>query len=103
MEILTVTKENFEQEVLKNSKPVLVDFWAPWCGPCRMIGPILEEIASENDSFVVGKVNVDEQKELAEKFSVMTIPTLVVFKDGSAVETVVGSRPKQDILNIMGV
>ncbi len=103
MEILTVTKENFEQEVLKSSKPVLVDFWAPWCGPCRMIGPILEEIASENDSFIVGKVNVDEQKELAERFSVMTIPTLVVFKDGAAVETAVGSRPKQDILNLMGV
>ncbi len=103
MAVLTITKENFDQEVLKSDKPVLIDFWAPWCGPCRMFAPVLDEVAAENDSFVVGKVNVDEQKELAEQFSVMTIPTLVVFKNGAAVETAVGSRPKQDILNLMGV
>ncbi len=103
MDILTVTKDNFDQEVLKSTKPVLVDFWAPWCGPCRMLGPILEEVASENDSFVIGKVNVDEQKELAEKFSVMTIPTLVLFKDGVAVETTVGAKPKNAILEMVGV
>ncbi len=103
MDILTVTKDNFEQEVLKNAKPVLVDFWAPWCGPCRMLGPILEEIASENDSFVIGKANVDEQQELAQKFGVMTIPTLVLFKDGVAVETSVGVKPKPAILEMVGV
>ncbi len=100
---LTITKDNFEQEVLKNSKPVLVDFWAPWCGPCRMLGPVIDEIASENDAFVVGKINIDDEPDLAQKYEVMTIPTVMVFKNGEPVESSVGVKPKQALLDMVGV
>ena len=101
METLTITKENFENEVLKSEKPVLLDFWAQWCGPCRMVSPIVEEIAGEVDHAKVGKVNVDEQPELAAAFRVMSIPTLAVVKDGKVVRTSVGLRPKAAILEML--
>ncbi|MEG0156827.1 MAG: thioredoxin, partial [Anaerovoracaceae bacterium] len=96
MSVLHITKENFESEVLKSSVPVLVDFWAPWCGPCKMVGPVIEEIANEVTDAKVGKINIDEQVELARKYGVMSIPTLVVFKDGQIVRQEVGARPKAD-------
>ena len=99
---IILTKENFEGEVLNSDKPVLVDFWATWCGPCRMLAPIIEEIAEENDSVKVGKVNVDEQPELAVQFGIQSIPTLILFKNGKAVDTSLGYVPKaqiEDMLN----
>ena len=101
MSILTITKENFDQQVLQNTKPVLLDFWASWCGPCRMLSPVVDEIAQENDAIAVGKINVDEQPELASQFGVMSIPTLMVFKDGKAVNTSVGVVPKAKILEML--
>ena len=101
MSVITITKENFEQQVLQNTKPVLLDFWASWCGPCRMLSPVVDEIAQENDAIAVGKVNVDEQPELAAQFGVMSIPTLMVFKDGNAVNTSVGVVPKAKILEML--
>lgn len=101
MNIVTITKENFASEVLENKKPVLLDFWAAWCGPCRMLSPILDEIASERDDIVIGKVNVDEQPELAGQFGVMSIPTLVVMKDGQAVNQALGARPKDQVLALL--
>lgn len=98
MSVITITAENFRTEVLESDKPVLVDFWAAWCGPCRMLSPVVDEIAEETDTIKVGKVNVDEQPALAEQFGVASIPTLIVFKDGKAVETSVGVRPKAAIL-----
>ncbi len=103
MSAIKITKENFETEVIKSDKPVLLDFWAEWCGPCRMVGPVVEEIASETTTAKVGKVNVDEQPELASAFKVMSIPTLVVLKDGKIVSTAVGARPKADILKMLNV
>lgn len=97
MAVITLTTENFEKEVLKSNKPVLVDFWAPWCGPCRMVGPIVDEIARESTDYKVGKVNVDEQPALAQKYGVMSIPTLKVFKNGHITQTAVGARPKAAI------
>ena len=95
MAVITLTKENFEAEALKASVPVLVDFWASWCGPCRMVSPIVDEIAEESDgSYKVGKVNVDEQPELASQFGVMSIPTLIVLENGKVKNTAVGARPK---------
>jgi thioredoxin 1 len=101
MSVLTITKENFDQQVLQNTKPVLLDFWASWCGPCRMLAPVVDEIAQENDAIAVGKINVDEQPELASQFGVMSIPTLMVFKDGKAVNTSVGVVPKAKILEML--
>jgi thioredoxin 1 len=101
MSILTITKENFESEVINSDKPVLLDFWAAWCGPCRMVSPVVDEIANEVRGAKVGKVNVDEQPELAQAFRVMSIPTLAVVKDGKVVKTAVGVRPKADILSML--
>ena len=97
MAVITITKENFETEVLKSAQPVLLDFWAAWCGPCRMLSPIVDEVAEERTDVKVGKVNVDEQMELAMRFQVSSIPMLVVFKDGKAVAKSVGYRPKPEI------
>ncbi len=102
MAVITLTKENFEAEALKANVPVLVDFWASWCGPCRMVSPIVDEIAEESDgSYKVGKVNVDEQPELASQFGVMSIPTLLVLENGKVKNTAVGARPKEFILGLL--
>ncbi len=101
MSVVTITKENFENEVLKSDKPVLLDFWASWCGPCRMVSPIIDEVANERGDIKVGKVNVDEQQELAAQFEVMSIPTLAVIKDGKVVNKSAGARPKEDILALL--
>lgn len=99
---IKLTNQNFENEVLKSDKPVLVDFWATWCGPCRMIAPIVEEIAEEYaDTVKVGKVNVDEESELASMFRIMSIPTLIVFRNGKPAETIIGYRPKEEILKAL--
>jgi len=101
MSALHITKENFRQEVLNTDKPVLLDFWAPWCGPCRMVVPIIDEIAEENPNIKVGKVNVDEETELAGQFGVMSIPALFVLKDGKIVNQSVGAKPKPQILAML--
>jgi len=101
MSVITITKENFELEVMKSEKPVLLDFWASWCGPCRMVGPIIDQIAEERDDIKVGKVNVDEQQELAAQFRVSSIPTLVVMKDGQITNQALGARPKNQILELL--
>ena len=98
MSAILVNKNNFQEEVLSSDKPVLVDFWAPWCGPCRMVLPIIEEIAEENEDIKVVKINVDEDPDLANQFGVMTIPTLYVFKNGQAVNHRSGAMPKEQIL-----
>lgn len=101
MSVLNITKENFDGEVLNSSQPVLVDFWAPWCGPCRMVGPVIDQIAAETPGVKVGKINVDEQGELAAKFNVMSIPTIIVFRDGKVASQTVGLRSKEDILAML--
>ena len=102
MSVLTITKDNFEKEVLKSDKPILLDFWASWCGPCRMVGPIVEQVAEEtNDTARVGKINVDEEQELAQAFQVMSIPTLVVVKGGKVVKSTVGVQSKQALLSML--
>jgi thioredoxin 1 len=102
MSVLKITKDNFEKEVLKSDKPILLDFWASWCGPCRMVGPIVEQIAEETaDTARVGKINVDEEQELAQAFQVMSIPTLVVMKDGKVVKSTVGVQSKQALLSML--
>lgn len=102
MAVVTITKDNFVQEVLHSEKPVLLDFWATWCGPCRMLSPIVDEVAEEHGDIKVGKVNVDEQPELAAEFGVMSIPTLLVFKNGKLVNQSVGARPKSGVLALLG-
>ncbi|MBQ2237754.1 MAG: thioredoxin [Clostridia bacterium] len=101
MSVLTITKDNFEELVLKSEKTVLLDFWASWCGPCRMVSPIVDEIADENPQITVGKINVDEQPELAASFSIMSIPALFVIKQGKIANQIIGYRPKEEILNML--
>ena len=101
MSVIHVTKENFQQEVLQSEKPVLLDFWATWCGPCRMVGPILDEIAAERADIKVCKVNVDEENELAAQYGIMSIPTLMVFKGGEKTNQALGAMPKQQILELL--
>ena len=101
MSAINITRTNFQTEVMDSARPVLLDFWAAWCGPCRMVAPIVEEIAAERPDVKVGKVNVDEQPELAHRFGVMSIPTLVVMKDGGIAGQAVGARPKDQILAML--
>lgn len=101
MSAIHINKENFQQEVLHSDKPVLVDFWAAWCGPCQMVLPIMDEIADERSDIKVCKINVDEQKELARQFRVMSIPTLAVFKNGEMVNRSTGAKPKEQILQMI--
>lgn len=102
MSVLTLTKNNFDQEVLNSDKTVLIDFWASWCGPCRMVSPIVDEIAEQaGDTLKVGKINVDEESDLAAKFGVQSIPTLIVMKNGKVVNTSVGAKSKQAILAML--
>ncbi len=101
MSVVTVTSENFDTEVLNSDKPVLIDFWASWCGPCQMISPVVEQIAEERSDIKVGKVNVDEEQDLAVEFQVMSIPTLLVFKDGELANQSVGVIPKEQILALL--
>ncbi len=103
MSALTITKDNFEKEVLNSTEPVLIDFWAAWCGPCKMVSPVIDEVASIVTNAKVGKVNVDDQPELASQFRVMSIPTLAVIKDGKVVKTSVGVKSKEEILSMLQV
>ena len=98
MSTLKITSENFEKEVLNSKKPVVVDFYADWCGPCKMMGPIIDELAGENDNIKVGKVNVDETQELAVKYGIMSIPTIIIFKNGNIAKKFIGVVGKEDIL-----
>ncbi len=102
MAVMTITNENFTAEVMESEKPVLLDFWASWCGPCRMVSPIVDEIAEERSDVKVGKVNVDEQGELAQKFGIMSIPTLMVFEGGKIKNKALGAMPKANILELLG-
>ena len=101
MAVITITKENFQSEVVQSDKPVLLDFWATWCGPCRMVSPIVDRIADERSDIKVGKINVDEQPELAQQFRIISIPTLVVMKDGQIANKAVGAMPKEEILALL--
>ncbi|MBR3307165.1 MAG: thioredoxin [Lachnospiraceae bacterium] len=102
MAVITLTSENFEEEVLKSSEPVLVDFWAPWCGPCKMLSPLVDQVAEEKN-FKVGKVNVDDEADLAEKYNIMNIPALKLFNGGAVVKESVGMIPKAKIEEFIGV
>ena len=101
MSVTTLTKENFEAEALKAEKPVLIDFWASWCGPCRMLSPVVDEVAEERSDVKVCKINVDEQPELANNYGVMSIPTLILMKNGKVVSQAVGARPKESVLSMI--
>lgn len=101
MSVININQENFRQEILESDRPVLVDFWASWCGPCKMVLPIMDEIAAERSDIKVCKINVDEQPELAGQFQIMTIPTLMVFKNGQVVNQTSGARPKNQILSML--
>ena len=101
MSAINIHKNNFQEEVINSEKPVLLDFWAPWCGPCRMVVPLVEQIALERPDIKVGKVNVDEEPELASRFGIMSIPTLVVMKEGKIVNQAMGARPKDAILDLL--
>ena len=101
MSVVHITKDNYDSIVNQNEKPVLIDFWAPWCGPCKMVGPIIEEIAAQRDDVIVGKVNVDEEMELARTFRIVSIPTIVVMKNGEKAVTSIGYKPKEDILKLL--
>lgn len=101
MSVININKNNFQEEVMNANQPVLLDFWAAWCGPCQMVGPVIEEIAAERSDIKVGKINVDEQPELASQFQVMSIPTLVVIKDGQIVNKSIGAKPKEQILQML--
>ena len=101
MSVININKENFNQEVINSDRPVLVDFWASWCGPCKMLSPIVDEIAAERSDIKVCKVNVDEQPELAAQFQIMSIPTLIVFKNGKVFNQASGARPKNQILSML--
>lgn len=101
MTAININRENFQQEVLNADKPVLLDFWASWCGPCRMVAPIVEDIAQERADIKVGKINIDEQPELASSFGIMSIPTLMVVREGKVVAQSVGAKPKHQILEML--
>ena len=101
MAIINITQSNFDALVLNSAKTVLLDFWAPWCGPCRMVAPILEQIAAEREDVVIGKVNVDEEMEIAREYGIVSIPTLIVVKNGMEVDKAIGYRPKADILDLL--
>ena len=101
MSAIEITSANFDSEVINSDKLVLLDFWAPWCGPCRMVSPIVDEIAEERDDIKVGKINIDEQSELAQRFGIMSIPTLMVMKDGEIKEQSIGAKTKQNILQML--
>lgn len=101
MAVVNITNANFKEEVLESDKKVLVDFWAPWCGPCRMVSPIVEEIAAENSAIKVAKINIDEQPQLASQYGVMSIPTLMVFENGDIADKAVGARNKSFILQML--
>ena len=102
MSAMHINNHNFQEEVIHSEKPVLVDFWAGWCGPCRMVGPIIDEIAAEHPEYKVVKINIDEEPELASHYRVVSIPTLLVMKDGQVVQQSVGARPKNQILAMLG-
>ena len=102
MSAMNINKNNFYEEVINSEKPVLMDFWAPWCGPCRMVVPIVDEIAAEHPEYKVVKINIDEEEELASRYKVYSIPTLMVMKNGQIVNQSVGARPKNQILAMMG-
>lgn len=99
--MITITKDNFENEIVKADKPVLVDFWASWCGPCRMLSPTIDEIAEEHPEIKVCKINIDDEAELAIRHGVMSVPTLMLFKNGEVAQTAVGVRPKDEILDLL--